>query len=64
MTILHLYLQKKIATSHITTVNCSSYPDSPLIRSRVTHEGVSRLLSNLHLNKATGLDKLPSSIDS
>ena len=62
MTILHLYLQKKVATSDITTVNCSSYPDSLLIR--VTHEGVSRLLSNLHLNKATGLGKLPSIIDS
>ena len=27
---------------------------------RVTHEGVSRLLSNLHPNKASGPDKLPS----
>ena len=45
-------------TSQIPTMNCNSYPDSPPIR--VTHEGVSRLLSNLHPNKAAGPDKLPS----
>ena len=39
-------------------MNCNSYPDSPPIR--VTHKGVSRLLSNLHPNKAAGPDKLPS----
>ena len=39
-------------------MSCNSYPDSPPIR--VTHEGVSRLLSNLHPNKAAGPDKLPS----
>ena len=45
-------------TSRIPTMNCNSYPDSPPIR--VTYEGVSRLLSNLHLNKAAGPDILPS----
>ena len=39
-------------------MNCNSYSDSPPIR--VTHKGVSRLLSNLHPNKAAGPDKLPS----
>ena len=45
-------------TSQIPTMNCNSYPDSPPIR--VTHEGVSQLLSNLHPNTAAGPDKFPS----
>ena len=45
-------------TSQIPNMNCNSYPDSPPIR--VTHEGVSQLLSNLHPNKAAGPDKLTS----
>ena len=45
-------------TSQIPIMNCNSYPDSPPII--VTCDGVTRLLSNLHPNKAAGPDKLPS----
>ena len=45
-------------TTQIPTMTCNSYPDLPPVI--VTHNGVLQLLSDLHPNKASGPDKLPS----
>ena len=45
-------------TSQIPVMNGNSYPDLPPIA--VSCEGVFRLLSNLHPQKAAGPDEIPS----
>ena len=45
-------------TSQIPVMNGDPHPDLPPIT--VSNEGVLRLLSHLHPQKATGLDEIPS----